>query len=68
MLIPEGEVGFSLFSFALGVEFAQIEIVIAVLLTSFIIVQIFKQTKSKWEFLVGAMILSQALGMIFERI
>ena len=68
MLIPEGEVGFSLFSFALGVAFAQIAIVIAVLLTSFIIVQIFKQTKSKWEFLVGAMILSQALGMIFERI
>ena len=68
MLIPEDEVGFSLFSFALGVELAQIAIVIAVLLLSFIVVQILRQSKSKWEFLVGALILSQALGMIFERI
>ena len=68
MLIPEDEVGFSLFSFALGVELAQIAIVIAVLLLSFIVVQILKQSKSKWEFLVGALILSQALGMIFQRI
>ena len=68
MLIPEDEVGFSLFSFALGVELAQIAIVIAVLLLSFIVVQILRQSKSKWEFLVGALILSQALGMIFQRI
>ena len=68
MLIPEDDVSFSLFSFAIGVEFAQIAIVIGTLLISFIITQVFKQSSARWEFLVGAMILSQALGMIFERI
>ena len=68
MLIPQDEVGLSLFSFALGVEFAQIAIVIAVLILSFVITQLFKQSKVRWQFLVGSMILSQALGMIFERI
>ena len=68
MLIPENDISYSLFSFALGVEFAQIVIVLAVLLLSFIIVKVFKQQKSRWEFLVGALILSQALSMIFERI
>ena len=68
MLIPENHISYSLFSFALGVEFAQIAIVLAVLLLSFIIVKVFKQQKSRWEFLVGALILSQALSMIFERI
>ena len=68
MLIPEDDVSLSLFSFAIGVEFAQIAIVIGTLLISFIITQVFKQSSARWEFLVGAMILSQALGMIFERI
>jgi hypothetical protein len=68
MLIPEDDVSFSLFSFAIGVEFAQIAIVIGTLLISFIITQVFKQSSARWEFLVGAMILSQALTMIFERI
>ena len=68
MLIPEDDVSLSLFSFAIGVEFAQIAIVIGILLFSFIVTQVFKQSKERWEFLVGAMILSQALTMIFERI
>ena len=68
MLIPEDDVSLSLFSFAIGVEFAQIAIVIGILLISFIVTQVFKQSKQRWEFLVGAMILSQALTMIFERI
>ena len=68
MLIPEDDVSLSLFSFAIGVEFAQIAIVIGILLISFIVTQVFKQSKERWEFLVGAMILSQALSMIFERI
>ena len=68
MLIPEDDVSLSLFSFAVGVEFAQIAIVIGILLISFIVTQVFKQSKERWEFLVGAMILSQALTMIFERI
>ena len=68
MLIPENDVSISLFSFALGVELAQVLIVILVLLISFIDLKIFKQSKNKWEFLVGAMILSQALFMILNRI
>ena len=68
MLIPEDDVSLSLFSFAIGVEFAQIAIVIGILLISFIVTQVFKQSKERWEFLVGAMILSQALTMILERI
>ena len=68
MLIPKDDVSLSLFSFAIGVEFAQIAIVIGILLISFIVTQVFKQSKERWEFLVGAMILSQALTMIFERI
>jgi hypothetical protein len=47
---------------------AQIAIVLGVLILSYIITHQFRQSKKKWEFLVGAMILSQALGMIFERI
>ena len=68
MLIPEKDVSISLFSFALGVELAQVLIVILVLILSFIVLKILKQSKNKWEFLVGAMILSQALFMILNRI
>ena len=68
MLIPEKDVSISLFSFALGVELAQVLIVILVLLISFIVLKILKQSKNKWEFLIGAMILSQALFMILDRI
>ena len=68
MLIPEKDVSISLFSFALGVELAQVLIVILVLILSFIVLKILKQSKNKWEFLIGAMILSQALFMILNRI
>jgi len=68
MLIPEEAVGLSLFSFALGVELAQLFIVLAVLILNWGVEQFFKKSRKKWEFLMGAMILSQALAMIFERI
>ena len=68
IIIPEDDVEYSLFSFALGVELAQIAIVIGTLILSFFIVQILKQSKNNLKFLVGAMILSQALEMILERI
>ncbi|OUW35428.1 MAG: hypothetical protein CBD39_00840 [Flavobacteriaceae bacterium TMED179] len=68
MLIPEDDVSSSLFSFAIGVEFAQIAIVIAVLLITLIVIKVFNQSKDRWELLVGALILSQAISMIFERI
>ena len=68
MLIPEEAVGLSLFSFAVGVELAQLVIVLGVLVLNFLVVGLMKRSKDKWEFLVGAMVLSQALVMIFERI
>ncbi len=68
LLIPEGAVEASLFSFALGVELAQILIVVGVLVANFIVIDLFKMSRSKWEFLIGAMILSQAFAMLFERI
>tara|TARA_B110000444_G_C18798207_1_gene576010 strand:- start:290 stop:868 length:579 start_codon:yes stop_codon:yes gene_type:complete len=68
IIIPEDDVEYSLFSFALGVELAQIAIVTGTLILSFFIVQILKQSKNNLKFLVGAMILSQALEMILERI
>ena len=68
MLIFEDNVSFSLFSFALGVELAQISIVIIVLLTNLLVVNIFKQDKNRWQLLIGALIISQAISMILERI
>ena len=68
MLVPEEAVGLSLFSFAIGVELAQLAIVLGVLIFNFLVISVMKRSKPKWEFLVGAMVLSQALVMIFERI
>ena len=68
MLIPEEAVGLSLFSFAVGVELAQICIVFGVLILNYLVLTTLKKSKQKWEFLVGAMVLFQALVMIFERI
>ena len=68
LIIPDGAVGNSLFSFALGVELAQVLIVLGVFVVNIIVINIMKRSRSKWEFLIGAMVLSQALTMIFERI
>ncbi|MAD30199.1 MAG: HupE / UreJ protein [Flavobacteriaceae bacterium] len=68
IIIPDGAVGNSLFSFALGVELAQVLIVLGVLVVNIMVINIMKRSRSKWEFLVGAMVLSQAMTMIFERI
>ena len=68
IIIPDGAVENSLFSFALGVELAQVLIVLGVLVVNIIVINIMKRSRSKWEFLVGAMVLSQAMTMIFERI
>jgi len=68
MLIPEYQVSLSLFSFALGVEVAQIVIVMGVLLTSFLVLNLLKFQKKQWEQITGALILIQALIMILDRI
>ena len=68
MLILENAVTSSLFSFALGIELAQLTIVISVLFISWFVLKISKHFKKKWEFLVGSLILLAAFKMIFERI
>jgi beta-lactamase regulating signal transducer with metallopeptidase domain len=68
MLVPEEAAGLSLFSFAIGLELAQLAIVLGVLIFNFLVLSVMKRSKPKWEFLVGAIVLSQALVMIFERI
>lgn len=68
MLTLEEAVGFSLFSFALGVELAQGVIVIGTLCLSFLVLKIINVPKAVWEIAIGSLILALALAMIFERI
>ena len=68
MLIPENAVTSSLFSFALGVELAQATIVIVVLFICRLVLKTLKQSKKKWKFIIGSLILLAAFKMILERI
>ena len=68
MLTLEEAVGFSLFSFALGVELAQGVLVIGTLCLSFLVLKIINIPKAVWEIAIGSLILVLALAMIFERI
>ena len=68
MLTLEEAVGFSLFSFALGVELAQGVLVIGTLCLSFLFLKIINISKTVWEIAIGSLILVLALAMIFERI
>ena len=68
MLTLEEAVGFSLFSFALGVELAQGVLVIGTLCLSFLVLKIINVPKAVWEIAIGSLILVLALAMIFERI
>lgn len=68
MLVPEGGVSVSLFSFAVGVEMAQLFIVMITLLLNTLVVSRWKTAKTPWLLFTGALILSQALSMIAERV
>ena len=68
MLSPYDAVSTSLFSFALWVELAQLVIVIAVLALNRLVLQNLQWNTFKWQLIIGAMILSQALGIIIERV
>ena len=68
MLIFDDAVTISLFSFALGIELAQVTIVIFVLLMSWLVSKTLKHSKRSWEFFVGSIILLASVKMIFERI
>ena len=56
----------SLLEFAIGVEFAQVIIVLSMLLINFLVIRVFGFKIQKWELIVGAMILSQAISMAVE--
>ena len=63
MIASEGEAILSLLEFALGVEFAQIFIVIFVLLINRLVITFLKIECLKWKWIVASMVLSQALLM-----
>ena len=63
MIASEGEAILGLLEFALGVEFAQIFIVIFVLLINWLVIKFLKIQSLKWKLVVASMVLSQALLM-----
>jgi hypothetical protein len=67
MMVAPEDAGTSLFSFALGVEAAQIAIVLCVLLLNFIIAMTTKWLRL-WRTLIGIVIFLLAVIMIVERI
>ena len=56
----------SLFEFAVGVEFAQLIIVLSMLIINFLVIKVFGFKIQKWELIVAAIILSQAISMTIE--
>ena len=63
IIASEGEAILGLLEFALGVEFAQIFIVIFVLLINWLVITFLKIQSLKWKWVVASMVLSQALLM-----
>jgi len=63
MIANEGEAVMALLEFALGVEFAQILIVIFVLMINDLVLRFFKIQSQKWQWIISSMVLSQAILM-----
>lgn len=63
MIANEGEAVMALLEFALGVEFAQILIVIFVLMINDFVLRFFKIQSQKWQWIIASMVLSQAILM-----
>ena len=63
MIASEGEAILGLLEFALGVEFAQILIVIFVLFMNWMALGLLKIQALKWQWIIAAMVLSQAILM-----
>jgi hypothetical protein len=64
LIVSEEDALTELLSFALGIEIIQVCIVVGLLILNFFAIRILKTSSSKWQLLVGAMILSQALTMM----
>ena len=63
MIANEGEAVMALLEFALGVEFAQILIVLLVLMINDLVLRFFKIQSQKWQWIISSMVLSQAILM-----
>ena len=63
MIASEGEAILGLLEFALGVEFAQILIVIFVLFMNWIALGLLKIQALKWQLIIASMVLSQTILM-----
>ena len=66
LIVSEDEALVNLLSFALGVEAVQIFIVVVTLILNVLFLNILKLNKSRWQLVIGAMVLSQAIRMIIE--
>ena len=56
-----------LIEFAIGIEIAQITVVLFVLLFSFVVQNIFKRTKRDWVMIVSAIVIGIVIPMLIER-
>ena len=68
MLAQDGNFGWSLFGFNVGLEAGQIVIVSLILLLSYLVVQVFKAPRREWVLVVSAAVFSLALKMAIERL
>jgi len=64
--IDDENAAISLLEFALGVEIAQVIIVLSMLLINFLVIRVFGFKTQKWELIFATLILSQAISMTVE--
>ena len=64
--INDDNAAISLLEFALGVEFAQVIIVLSMLLINFLVLRVIGFKIQKWELIIASLILSQAISMTVE--
>ncbi len=57
-----------LFEFALGIEIAQLIVVIAILILSFIVLHILKRPKRDWVLVISSIVIGVVIPMLIERI
>lgn len=68
MLVDESEDKLlPLIEFAIGIEFAQIIVVIFVLFSSYIVLNIFKRSKRDWILIVSSVVIGIVIPMLIER-
>jgi hypothetical protein len=57
-----------LLEFALGIEIAQLIVVIAILILSFIVLNILKRPKRDWVLVISSIVIGVVIPMLIERI